>query len=383
DDGEQPADGAAAAVVAAARMEGEDVAPQAGDAAAAVDAARMETKSLDTTEVPDTTPHTYDPGDEEAHRVELAVATALEAILNRQVGVIAARLESPKTRRGTAYWVPESEGDTRVGDDPIDTARVVDTARWVAEAQESLRPTITAASQESASGLLEALAATGALVGAVPITAAVVGRPVQHAAATAEQVTASAGVAAAKATLFALATAQLAIEDWLQGRIADIDQIIVGQVTPDLPSVVTEVRRLWDAKAQKFARSLAITVSQTAVLGAREQAAAALTPQTATADTSIDGEAYTVTVRPEVTRTWRTRHDEHVRAAHRAADGQTVAVGEMFHVGGHELRFPSDPLAPPEVSRNCRCWVAYGWTAGSTFTVVRNDAPPVGMAEAA
>ena len=45
----------------------------------------------------------------------------------------------------------------------------------------------------------------------------------------------------------------------------------------------------------------------------------------------------------------RTRHD------HAGADGQTVAVGEPFLVGGYALMYPGDPDGPGHEVYNCRC----------------------------
>lgn len=58
-----------------------------------------------------------------------------------------------------------------------------------------------------------------------------------------------------------------------------------------------------------------------------------------------------------VTKTWRTRHDEKVRPAHKAANGQIQHGGEPFIVGGFPMRFPGDPKAPIELVINCRCHV--------------------------
>jgi hypothetical protein len=60
-------------------------------------------------------------------------------------------------------------------------------------------------------------------------------------------------------------------------------------------------------------------------------------------------------VQPEqVRRTWRTASDARVRDSHAGIDGETVGLDEMFSIG---LRFPGDPLGPPEEIINCRCWV--------------------------
>lgn len=52
---------------------------------------------------------------------------------------------------------------------------------------------------------------------------------------------------------------------------------------------------------------------------------------------------------------WVTRHDDRVRPAHVHADGQTVGIYASFEVGGFQLRFPGDPLAPAGLVINCRC----------------------------
>ncbi len=43
------------------------------------------------------------------------------------------------------------------------------------------------------------------------------------------------------------------------------------------------------------------------------------------------------------------------RETHEAAEGQRVPVGSPFIVGGFELRFPGDPLGPPQEVIQCRC----------------------------
>ena len=51
---------------------------------------------------------------------------------------------------------------------------------------------------------------------------------------------------------------------------------------------------------------------------------------------------------------WLTAHDEHVRPSHAAQDGDEVALDDTFKNG---LRYPCDPLGPPEEVINCRCTV--------------------------
>ena len=54
-------------------------------------------------------------------------------------------------------------------------------------------------------------------------------------------------------------------------------------------------------------------------------------------------------------KTWVTRKDTNVRAAHRELQGKSIAMGEGFTVGNEVLRFPGDPLAPVGLTINCRC----------------------------
>lgn len=66
----------------------------------------------------------------------------------------------------------------------------------------------------------------------------------------------------------------------------------------------------------------------------------------------------------QLSKSWRTAHDERVRAAHHAADGQTVPVFMPFQVGGESLMFPGDPSGSPDNVINCRCDIAIGNEGG-------------------
>jgi len=57
-------------------------------------------------------------------------------------------------------------------------------------------------------------------------------------------------------------------------------------------------------------------------------------------------------------KTWITMEDPSVRPTHRVTGGQTVPIGGRFNVGGFELRFPGEPVGPPEIWINCRCLLA-------------------------
>lgn len=52
---------------------------------------------------------------------------------------------------------------------------------------------------------------------------------------------------------------------------------------------------------------------------------------------------------------WVAVHDDRVRAAHQAADGQEVPLGSSFLVGGEPLAYPGDPRGSAHNVVNCRC----------------------------
>lgn len=54
---------------------------------------------------------------------------------------------------------------------------------------------------------------------------------------------------------------------------------------------------------------------------------------------------------------WIAIGDQRTRDDHDEADGQIVAVGETFLVGGEELEHPGDPSASLEQIVNCRCTI--------------------------
>ena len=58
-------------------------------------------------------------------------------------------------------------------------------------------------------------------------------------------------------------------------------------------------------------------------------------------------------------KTWITRKDTKVRAGHAVIENKTVEIADSFKSGAI-LRFPGDPLAPPELVINCRCLIRFG-----------------------
>lgn len=61
-----------------------------------------------------------------------------------------------------------------------------------------------------------------------------------------------------------------------------------------------------------------------------------------------------------VTKQWVSLRDERVRQTHRHLHGEKVAASSAFYVDGIPIRFPKDPLAPPSMTINCRCFLKFG-----------------------
>jgi hypothetical protein len=93
----------------------------------------------------------------------------------------------------------------------------------------------------------------------------------------------------------------------------------------------------WFAKVREVARTVAVSVLNAALVDAAE--------------------AYTAETGNRRWQQWWTVEDTRVRHAHRRAHGQARPVGQNFDVGGFPMRYPGDPLAPPDLTTNCRCSV--------------------------
>lgn len=56
---------------------------------------------------------------------------------------------------------------------------------------------------------------------------------------------------------------------------------------------------------------------------------------------------------------WIATRDGRTRSAHAAADGQMVAIGTAFDVGGDHLAYPGDPAGRAKNTVQCRCTIAF------------------------
>ncbi|TMR92395.1 phage portal protein [Nonomuraea basaltis] len=77
----------------------------------------------------------------------------LNQLGGRLVGRTVARLESPKYRKGTRHFIAEYKVDTRVGDSPLDMARIVPVEAWQTEAEQAVFPVFAAAATAAGGGV--------------------------------------------------------------------------------------------------------------------------------------------------------------------------------------------------------------------------------------
>lgn len=116
------------------------------------------------------------------------------------------------------------------------------------------------------------------------------------------------------------------------------DGVANGASIDDLASAVQDV---FDVASRSRAQTIARTEVISASNGSASLAAAQLPSDVAAGQEFI------------ATRDERTRDD------HAEADGQIVAIGTPFTVGGEPLAYPGDPSGSPENVVNCRCTVAF------------------------
>lgn len=302
--------GAAADTVSAARADIEDTGP--GEAAAAVaDARGLQVKAL-----PVGGRRAFEVTDDDFDQAQQAVAAVLSSLFDREEGVIIARLRSPKARKGTPFWKADGPTDTRGGTDMLDMDRIVGTDKWLEEIDASLTRVLTGIAYTAAQRTAAAFGAADPPVRAfgplaIPVLDAVAGA-----------------------------------EDIARGFLSSLTTLLnqAQTVTTDVDDLVALARSTFTDLGAHASANIAEATAVATVNGATETTAAA--------------------IGPGVVRTWVTRRDDRVRAAHAAMEGTTLPVGQPYDVDGSPMRFPGDQLAPLHLTINCRCRLRY--TEGET-----------------
>ena len=134
----------------------------------------------------------------------------------------------------------------------------------------------------------------------------------------------------------------------LAGQVTSSTYAAIQQALQDgvangasIDDLAASVRQVFDVASTSRAKTIARTEVISAANGSASLAAAQLPSDVAAGQEFI------------ATRDERTRDD------HAEADGQIVAMGEPFIVGGEALLYPGDPAGSPENTISCRCTVAF------------------------
>jgi hypothetical protein len=233
----------------------------------------------------------------------------------------AARLASPKTRKGTRHWQAAYDTDLRVGVKEINVEQAVDVQRWQEESEQAAYPLVAAAATTTAAALLADFGSPDMPV--ADIVAAIV-----------TLIVTLIGMAAA--------TQALRLARLLRQRDSEgVSMQELQQTARDYASTLTS----WTAATATRAATATIN-------GARATAAQAWTD--AAPGRTVVG-------------MWNTRQDSLVRPSHVLAQSQKRPVGESFRVGESWLRFPGDPDGPPHEIYGCRCWLSHRSTVTGRF----------------
>lgn len=266
-----------------------------------------------------------------------ALASALTTVIHTWSKRTAARVKSPKARKGTRHWEPDATYpvDTRIGVKALDVAAAADTDTAADTAEQHSRPLLESAAVAAVVAYLGAAAAAGLIPDTVTVTSWA-------------DVAAVFGATAASRAADEVASAVSAAVAWI-GSGAGYQALRAAQAAAAADAAgksVSEILDLLDEQAE-HAHRWAQTISETATKTVTEAAHA----HTAALVAAATG--------GQVSKTWRTRRDERVRPDHERADDQKQPLAGVFTVGGVALRWPGDPLGPPEQVRNCRCRVLY------------------------
>lgn len=267
---------------------------------------------------------------------EMQLDQELAALVDRMTNATVDRLSSVRARRGTKFH------DGSKSDRTLDVAWAVNADTWRKAAVDLARPLLARA----------VLAAGDTVDATVPAGKALT--PAEGAPGDAGQPPVDSGlehpIIDAYLTEKAIALPLAGIADAVSGYADTLaaaaktaaDQ--AGAVISDVTGAVRAAAALFTSPGQQSRVSAAashavwLTGQQTAYLLAR---------------------ARNVVTKGQIVATWNTRHDDKVRPSHVAADGQKQNVGDPFKVGGALLRFPTDPLGPPEETIRCRCSLSF------------------------
>lgn len=157
-----------------------------------------------------------------------------------------------------------------------------------------------------------------------------------------------------------LDTGQLAaMRAFMTDRIRDVSASAINRINTELGLTLIGARPMPETIGQLqsilggASRTRATTIVRTELSRAYSVASDGRARQAAAAGVEMD-------------KVWRRSGKRHPRVSHALADGQRVAVGQPFLVGGVRLMYPHDPAAPAAHTINCGCVALYrprGWAS--------------------
>ncbi|MFD3426125.1 structural protein [Nocardia fluminea] len=157
-------------------------------------------------------------------------------------------------------------------------------------------------------------------------------------------------------------------------------QAAVDTAAPNVPAQRAAARHeLTDPRSRTW-RSFAARVARTeaaAGFNGIRNAAASVRDRARAAFDRLRNRSRTAAEEPRkvLAKRWVTQHDSRVRHSHEEADGQLVELGASFDVGGMALRFPGDPLGPPDETYGCRCFIVLDEVAQDQAAQVASAIP--------
>lgn len=272
-----------------------------------------------------------------AARVDRAVALMEQAVsgyTDRLAGVVAARMRSPKSRKGTRWW-----------SDRVKSAQ-----------ERGVNGPVALTSREQAGGATTTTVETKAL----DVDHILPERTVTEIADVVRPVGLRIAAEAAGDTAKQLGRPNVGLAAFDQRAIDSAIESVVARMLETNRRHAADIRREITG-ADATAESLDEAIDR--VMEATKRGGRWLLINGRTLATALAGDAALAAASAlGCTHTqWISRRDDRVRASHVRADGQVRAVGAAFQVGLFRLRFPGDPLVLPAGAQEvhgCRCFLA-------------------------
>lgn len=257
----------------------------------------------------------------------------VEAYTARVRGVVLARLNGPKVRKGTRHWADQVKPEDSMGAGGIKTARPV-------------------------SYEVKALDADAAVPDSLIAEVVEAGRPVALRVAR--------DAAADAAERLGVDVPDTSPDG--DGMFAVDEELLADLVDEALEDLLGGASRYAEGLRQAILTGESDGLDLAGLLDRVEQAHIRggnwLRLSARTVGTALAGKASLEQARAVgVTHTqWVSRRDDRVRPTHVHADGQVRPVGEPFTVGRHQLEYPGDPTGLPgtaEEVHGCRCGLIF------------------------